>query len=96
MSESSMHAWHHPFLSRFVEELFPTWIQYPKTTAEAAPFERVFASLGLPGAMGSTDCTHVPWGRCPAKLSSLFTGKEGYPTVAYEVTVDHHSPKYNG
>ena len=22
MSESSMHAWHHPFLSRFVEELF--------------------------------------------------------------------------
>ena len=26
---------------------------------------------------------------CPAELRTLHTGKEGYPTIAYNVSVDH-------
>ncbi len=49
----------------------------------------VYARLGLPGAMGSMDCTHVNWDMCPVKLAHLCTGKSGKPTLAFEVVVDH-------
>lgn len=48
-----------------------------------------YDQLGFTGAMGSMDVTHVHWGRATASHSQLFTGKEGFPTVAYEAIVDH-------
>ncbi len=65
-------------------------IYYPKTTEQALPIAAVFSKHGIPGAVGSTDCTHIPWGRCPAAFVNNFTGKEGYPTVAYQITCDYH------
>ena len=35
------------------------------------------------------DVTHVPLGRCPADCRFVSTGKEGYPTLAFQVVVDH-------
>ena len=32
---------------------------------------------------------HIRWERCPAGERSSHKGKEGYPTIPYEVTVDH-------
>lgn len=32
-------------------------------------------------------CVCAGWDKCPAELSTLYTGKEGFPTVAYEVAV---------
>ncbi len=90
MHESTMQSWHHLFVSKFVLEECLNWIQYPKTAEEAAPILSVFQRLGFPGAIGSTDCTHISWGRCPAGLQSAFCGKSGYATIAFEVTVDHH------
>lgn len=46
--------------------------------------------MGLPGCIGSTDCVHLKWDRCPVGLAQLCSGKEGYPTLAYSCTVDHH------
>ena len=46
--------------------------------------------MGLPGAVGSIDCTHVWWDRCPVNGQNDYIGKEGFPTVAYEVIVDHN------
>lgn len=48
-----------------------------------------YRKLGFTGAIGSTDVTHVGWGMCPFTLGRSFTGKEGFPTLAFEVTVDH-------
>lgn len=48
-----------------------------------------YDQLGFMGAMGSTDVTHVHWGRATCSHSKLFTGKEGFPTLVYEATVDH-------
>ena len=45
--------------------------------------------LGFPGCVGSMDVTHVPLGRCPDKYRFLCSGKEGYPTLAFQVVVDH-------
>ena len=41
------------------------------------------------GAIGSVDCTHTYWGRCPALFSNTYSGKEKKPTVSYEVTVNY-------
>ena len=48
-----------------------------------------YHKLGFTGAMGFTDVTHVGWGMCPFTVGRSFTGKEGFPTIAFQVTVDH-------
>ena len=45
-----------------------------------------YRRLGMPGAVGSTDCTHVHWARCPIMKQSTHVGKEKYATLSYEVT----------
>ncbi|CAB1096341.1 unnamed protein product [Ectocarpus sp. CCAP 1310/34] len=49
----------------------------------------MYDKLGMTGAIGSTDVTHIGWGMCPFTLGRSYTGKEGFPTIAYQVTVDH-------
>ena len=90
MSEPTMQAWHHKFLERFVGELMSVWVKYPKTAEEAAPYLKVYKRLGVPGGAACSDCTHLAWGCCPAALTNDFAGKEGYPTVAYSLTCEHH------
>jgi hypothetical protein len=51
---------------------------------------KVYESMGLPGCIGSIDCVHIQWDKCPVKLHHLCFGKEKYPTLAYEVVVDHN------
>ena len=48
----------------------------------------MYRLLGFPGAIGSMDCTHVHWGRCPPNLKWQCIGKEGYPTIAFQCVVD--------
>ena len=43
----------------------------------------IYERLGLPGAIGSTDCVHIKWERCPVEVTNLCHGKEGYPTLAF-------------
>jgi hypothetical protein len=49
----------------------------------------VYKKMGLAGCIGTTDCVHVKWDRCPVELTNLCKGKEGYPMLSYSVTVDH-------
>ena len=39
----------------------------------------------LPGCGGSIDVVHVKWSMCPAGDINRCKGKEGYPSVAFEV-----------
>jgi hypothetical protein len=34
----------------------------------------VYEKLGLPGCIGSMDCTHVLWHRCPKVIRNVCTG----------------------
>ena len=44
-----------------------------------------YAARGLPGCVGSIDCVHIGWDNCPTQYKNMYTGKEGFPSVAYEV-----------
>jgi hypothetical protein len=79
----------HQFTKRFTEFKYTEYIHRP----ECAVLERVlhtYSQMGLPGCVGSTDCTHLKWDRCPISLYNLCKGKEGFPTLSYSVTVDHN------
>ena len=89
MSISTMQLFYHTFWEKFVAVFRERWIYYPVTAVDAADNLAVYARLGFPGAIGSVDCTHVRWFRCPALFQNTYSGKEKKATIAYEVTVNH-------
>lgn len=90
MSVSTMQTFFHNFWALFRTHYGPLWINYPKTPEEAKFSASVYEKLGLPGAVGSVDVTHVRWDKAPAGQQSFYIGKDGKPTVAFEVTCNHH------
>jgi hypothetical protein len=50
----------------------------------------IYERMGLPGCIGSTDVVHLRWDMCPSNKINICTGKEHYPTVAFQCTSDHH------
>ena len=80
----------HKWCKMFARKYYSTYVYGPRTEEEVMRTMLVYKRLGLNGAIGSTDCTHVRWERCPVSLANICTGKEGYATLAWQVTVDHH------
>ena len=89
VSQTSLQRFFHPFMQFMVDKYFATHVRMPETTRELDLNETVYSCLGLPGCIGSMDGVHLAWDNCPAPFMPLYKGKEGYPTVAYNVTVDH-------
>jgi hypothetical protein len=48
-----------------------------------------YARLGFAGAVGSVDCTHVFWDKCPESIFHLCKGKHAWPSLVFEAVVDH-------
>lgn len=66
-------------LHKFVLALFLTPVL--QLEAHVATYE----AEGLPGCMGSIDCTHIGWTRARTSVRSWYIGKEGVPTVSFQV-----------
>lgn len=89
MSKSTACSAFHTFCERISVELYDKWINLPKGGELEAVMDH-YDKLGLTGAMGSTDITHVAWGHAPCSPThESDTPNEGTPTTAYEVTVDN-------
>ena len=86
---STMHAFFHKFNVHAREELYPIHVQMPSNIEELMEIEAAYAAVGIPGACGSMDVVHIPLGACPHGLINVCTGKEGYPTLGYNVICDH-------
>lgn len=87
MSEATVCSVFHTFCSRFAKEFYREYINLP-TGDNLTKVMGYYHKLGFSGAIGSTDVTHVKWDCCPYSLQRSYTGKEGYPTIAYQATVD--------
>ena len=74
---------------RYISGLYGEYIKSPCTPTEINYVQRQYELLGFPGCIGSIDCVHVHWERCPAMDASIHVGKEGYPTRVFEVVCDH-------
>ena len=87
MSEQTVGVVFHQFCELFATEFYREYVNLPKGEAQDAVMEH-YHKLGFSGAIGSTDVSHVKWECCPYSLQRSYTGKEGFPTIAYQATVD--------
>jgi hypothetical protein len=83
-----MQAHYHRIVKKFVTDFHEEWVSMPRTPDEINAATAVYEVQGFPGAVGSVDCVHRAWQRCPYDIRHLHIGKEGFPTRAYEVIVD--------
>jgi hypothetical protein len=72
--------------------LYSQFICFPTSAEEVAACVQTYAKENLPGCMGSVDCVHIPWIKCLASVRSWFVGKEGSPTVAFQVCLPCSCP----
>jgi hypothetical protein len=77
------------FIRTVTIHLAPLHIRLPSTREELAAAVATYAAESLPGCFGSIDCTHIGWTRARAAVHSWYVGKEGVPTVAFQVITDH-------
>lgn len=66
----------HRFCKKFTRHYNDIYIRPTTTADEIDRVLRVFERVGLPGCIGSVDCTHIPWDRSPATQHSLYRGKK--------------------
>lgn len=76
------------FVKNMAAKMFPVYVTPPKDDHLRRVLD-TYARLGFPGAVGSVDCTHIFWDKCPVALSNLCKGKEKFPSLSFEVVVDH-------
>lgn len=88
VGESTCNAIFHAFIHGMVKHFFVDVVKPPTGDALHRVLQ-TYARLGYPGAVGSIDCTHIYWGKCPVELTHLCKGKEKFPSLSFEVVVDH-------
>lgn len=88
ISERTMSRFFHEFCQVFVRHFWNRYVKTPNGD-DLDEMLSVYAKLGLPGCVGSIDCVHLKWDKCPVWLSNECKGKEGYPSLVFEVCVDH-------
>lgn len=82
--------WTLAFLAKFALEMYPVYVHGPRDSVEMEKVSSLYAASGFPGCIGSTDCVHIRWERCPSAWTSAYkNGKHTYTSIAYEMTVTH-------
>jgi len=79
----------------FVEEFYTTWVR-PPTALELNKIRQTFGRCGFPRAVSSQDGVHTAWDNAPSQDRYLYSGKEGYPTLVWNVNVTHSRPFAGG
>ena len=79
---------HRAFFHLFINKMYSIKDDYicypPNMEALNAVMDR-YKDVYLPGCGGSIDVVHLKWSACPAGDTNRCKGKEGYPTLAFEV-----------
>lgn len=74
-SEKEIHrVFFHKFVKVFVDELFHIYVCPPSSDESIAAIMRHYDLVGFTECIGSVDCVHIPWNRCPAGLLNMYTG----------------------
>lgn len=79
---------HRSFFQKWIRQMSSIKDEFIFMPHDDFAFQKVteeYEARGLPGCIGSVDCVHIGWDRCPTQYKNMYSGKEGYPSVAYEV-----------
>lgn len=91
--EETHRKFFHAFNMFFVREYYNAFVSPPKDIEDVQRITNNFSQVGLPGCVGSIDCVHIPWERCPQIHKNMYIGKEGNNSNTY-IIVTLHNTKY--
>ena len=81
------------FFPKFCEEMKNTYaegyIHPPRTETEIGSTLKRSALRGCAGCIGFMDGVHVHWGAAPMQWTNMCKGKNPYPTIGWQCTVNH-------
>ena len=86
VAESTCHAIFKRFLVKFSLAYSNEYIKFP-TGDRLKQVVRMYTAMGFPMCCGSMDVCHVHLGMCREGLVTLCTGKEHYPSLAFQCCV---------
>ena len=95
LHEDTVRIFFHEFCVKFSERFFEEFVKAPETEDEIRLAMAPYHVNGFPGAIGSVDCVHIRWDKCPFSQRSSCHGKEGFPTLAFECVVGHNKKIYS-
>ena len=84
LSSEDHHLFFHEFL-RCMHSVLHEFIKYPETLEELKVVMSKYSAKKLPRCEGSIDVVHLKWSNCPVGDYNRSLGKEGFPTLAFEV-----------
>ena len=82
---------HSSFFNHFCEKTASVFHEYVYMPAgdDLAAVLSLYTEMGFPGCVGSTDCVHFYWDRCPHNVGHLYLGKEGGGELAMLLQYQH-------
>jgi hypothetical protein len=83
IAESTVMESFHMFCRAVVERYADEYLRAP-TQGDVTRILAFNERRGMPGLLGSLDCTHWRWKNCPTAWHGHYRGKEGAPTVVLE------------
>lgn len=90
ISVATMGSFFGKFIKEFSDKYADIFIRMPEGEQEIKDVTDVYEKLGMPGCIGSMDCTHFHWEKCPVWLYNDCKGKYPWPTLVVEAIVNHH------
>lgn len=94
-SDDSLRVFFRRFCKMMATYEFKQWIHPPESDSDIEFAEKSYRLAGTPGAIGSVDCVHLHYDRCPAQERSSYDGPKGHPTISYEMVVGHNRRIYS-
>jgi hypothetical protein len=76
------------FVRGVSKEMYDSYVYVPEGE-ELDKVEEGYRRAGLPGCVGSMDCTHVVWDRAAKKIANQCKKSGSAKTLSFEVVVDH-------
>ncbi len=83
----AVHKFFFKFLDAFMD-MHEEYINLPGNVVGLNRMTQLHASVGLPGACGLMDVVRIKWSSCPTGDYNQAKGKEGYPTLGFQVITD--------
>jgi hypothetical protein len=96
VDEQTARVFFYRFNDIFARTFYKIHVHPPSTQKELEETLAIYKRLGLPGAIGSTDCFHLFWDKCPAPLQiDCRNGRYKRCTLVWSVSNDHHRKIYS-
>jgi len=83
---------HRVWFLKFIEYVATRFKEEFISLPDGEEFTRMsdmYERMGFPNCVGSMDATHIHWMSCPEFAKNDHVGKEGFPTIAFNVVVIH-------